>query len=48
MVIFIGPGGNTSQRISLEHILSATQAQNFTVDRVFLEKPKWIDYEYEF
>ncbi|KDR82405.1 hypothetical protein GALMADRAFT_237699 [Galerina marginata CBS 339.88] len=43
-----GPGGNTSARIPLEHILSSKQAQDFTVDKVFLERPKWIDSEYLF
>ena len=41
-----GPGGNTSERISLEHILTRQEANNFTIDKVFLERPKWIDYEY--
>ncbi|KAK0239561.1 pectin lyase-like protein [Armillaria nabsnona] len=40
------PGGNTSSRISLEHILTIKEAQNFTVDRVFLERPSWIDSSY--
>ncbi|KAJ7591378.1 pectin lyase-like protein [Mycena floridula] len=43
-----GPGGNVSQRIPLEHILTAEEASNFTVERVFLEKPKWIDSTYLF
>ncbi|KAK0482590.1 pectin lyase-like protein [Armillaria novae-zelandiae] len=41
-----GPGGNTSSRISLEHILTSKEAQNFTVDKVFLEHPPWIDFSY--
>ncbi|TBU46272.1 pectin lyase-like protein [Dichomitus squalens] len=41
-----GPGGNTSARIPLEHILTKEEAKNFTVDKVFLECPKWIDFEY--
>ncbi|PPQ99475.1 hypothetical protein CVT26_014291 [Gymnopilus dilepis] len=44
----MGPGGNTSQRIPLEHILTSEQAKSFTVDKVFLEHPKWIDYTYLF
>ncbi|KAH9480216.1 putative pectinesterase/pectinesterase inhibitor 7 [Psilocybe cubensis] len=43
-----GPGGNTSARIPLEHILTAEQAKDFTIDKVFLEHPKWIDFEYLF
>jgi len=43
-----GPGGNTSARIPLEHILTAEQATDFTIDKVFLEPPKWIDLEYLF
>ncbi|PPQ88402.1 hypothetical protein CVT25_011281 [Psilocybe cyanescens] len=43
-----GPGGNTSARIALEHILTAEQAKNFTIDKVFLEHPKWIDSTYLF
>ncbi|KAF7332541.1 Carbohydrate esterase family 8 protein [Mycena kentingensis (nom. inval.)] len=43
-----GPGGNTSSRAPIEHILTATQARNFTVDKVFLERPTWIDFEYIF
>ncbi|EJF60997.1 pectin lyase-like protein [Dichomitus squalens LYAD-421 SS1] len=41
-----GPGGNTSARIPLEHILTKEEAKNFTVEKVFLERPKWIDFEY--
>ncbi|KAJ6584525.1 carbohydrate esterase family 8 protein [Mycena capillaripes] len=43
-----GPGGNTSQRVAIEHILTATQAKTFTIDGVFLEHPKWIDFGYLF
>ncbi|KAJ7872136.1 pectin lyase-like protein [Mycena olivaceomarginata] len=45
-----GPGGNTSQRVPIEHKLTAAQVQSldFTVDGVFLEHPKWIDFEYLF
>ncbi|KAF8891513.1 pectin lyase fold/virulence factor [Mucidula mucida] len=38
--------GNTSARLDIEHILSEEEAQVFTVDKVFLEHPAWIDYEY--
>ena len=41
-----GPGGNTSSRIPLEHILAKQEAANFTIDEVFLERPKWIDFDY--
>ncbi|KAK0211229.1 pectin lyase-like protein [Desarmillaria ectypa] len=41
-----GPGGNTSSRISLEHILTIDEAQTFMVDTVFLERPSWIDHSY--
>ncbi|KAF9483363.1 pectin lyase-like protein [Pholiota conissans] len=43
-----GPGGNTSMRIPLEHILTKEQAKDFTIDKVFLEPPKWIDQTYLF
>ncbi|EIW52368.1 carbohydrate esterase family 8 protein [Trametes versicolor FP-101664 SS1] len=41
-----GPGGNTSARIPLEHVLTDEEARAFTVDKVFLGWPQWIDYEY--
>ncbi|TFK93312.1 carbohydrate esterase family 8 protein [Polyporus arcularius HHB13444] len=41
-----GPGGNTSARIPLEHVLTKQEAGNFTIDKVFLERPKWIDFDY--
>jgi hypothetical protein len=41
-----GPGANTSSRVPIEHILTAEQAADFTVAKVFLEQPKWIDYGY--
>ncbi|KAI8986175.1 pectin lyase-like protein [Trametes punicea] len=41
-----GPGGNTSARIPLEHILTSQEARNFALDKVFLGRPSWIDYEY--
>ncbi|KAJ7727392.1 carbohydrate esterase family 8 protein [Mycena metata] len=43
-----GPGGNTSQRVAIEHQLTAAQAKPFTLDGVFLEHPKWIDFNYLF
>ncbi|KAJ3751545.1 pectin lyase-like protein [Lentinula detonsa] len=43
-----GPGGNTSNRVSIEHLLTAEQAKDFTIDSVFLEHPTWIDYDYQF
>ncbi|KAF9005530.1 pectin lyase-like protein [Cyathus striatus] len=44
----LGPGGNTTARIPLEHLLTADQAKNFTIDKVFLEHPGWIDFSYKF
>ncbi|ETW82114.1 carbohydrate esterase family 8 protein [Heterobasidion irregulare TC 32-1] len=41
-----GPGGNTTARISLEHILSSAEANDFTIKEVFLGQPRWIDFEY--
>ncbi|KAJ3900487.1 carbohydrate esterase family 8 protein [Lentinula edodes] len=41
-----GPGGDTSSRLSIEHLLTAEQVQEFTVHGVFLEHPSWIDYGY--
>jgi len=43
-----GPGGDTSDRIPLEHILTAEEASDFTLDKVFLEHPEWIDFDYLF
>ncbi|KAA1473851.1 pectin lyase-like protein [Dentipellis sp. KUC8613] len=43
-----GPGGNTTSRISLEHILNSKEAKDFTVQKVFLEAPQWIDFKYSF
>ncbi|KII86936.1 carbohydrate esterase family 8 protein [Plicaturopsis crispa FD-325 SS-3] len=41
-----GPGGNTSSRVPSDHILSAADARNFTIDRVFSGRPQWIDFDY--
>ncbi|OJT02189.1 hypothetical protein TRAPUB_7304 [Trametes pubescens] len=41
-----GPGGNTSARIPLEHVLTDEEARAFTVDKLFLGRPEWIDHEY--
>ncbi|KAI0683093.1 pectin lyase-like protein [Earliella scabrosa] len=41
-----GPGGDTSGRIPLEHFLDKKDASNFTIEKVFLERPKWIDRDY--
>ncbi|KAF9221521.1 carbohydrate esterase family 8 protein [Gyrodon lividus] len=41
-----GPGANNSARVPIEHILDSAETENFTIEGVFLEKPKWIDYEY--
>ncbi len=40
-----GPGGNTAKRVS-DHILNDEQASEFTIEAVFLETPKWIDFDY--
>jgi len=41
-----GPGAKLDQRVSADHILTDMQALNFTVDKVFLGKPSWIDFTY--
>ncbi|KAF8524973.1 pectin lyase-like protein [Gautieria morchelliformis] len=41
-----GPGANNAQRVPVEHFLSDTEAENFTLEKVFLERPQWIDFEY--
>ncbi|EGN98154.1 carbohydrate esterase family 8 protein [Serpula lacrymans var. lacrymans S7.3] len=41
-----GPGANMSARVSIEHVLDTSEARNFTIDGVFLERPQWIDYDY--
>jgi len=41
-----GPGGNTTARVPIDHILTPSQARYFTLERVFLERPRWIDFEY--
>ncbi|PPR05376.1 hypothetical protein CVT24_007990 [Panaeolus cyanescens] len=43
-----GPGGNVSARLPLEHILTTAQSKDFTIEKVFLERPKWIDFSYVF
>ncbi|THH03857.1 hypothetical protein EW146_g10327 [Bondarzewia mesenterica] len=43
-----GPGGNTTTRVAVEHIITPEEAKIFTVDGVFLERPSWIDFEYEY
>ena len=40
-----GPGSNTSERVS-DHLLTDTEAKDFTIDKVFLESPRWIDFDY--
>jgi hypothetical protein len=32
--------------VPIEHILDAKQAGDFTVDKVFLGRPGWIDHTY--
>ena len=41
-----GPGANITGRAPIEHFLTDRQAKDYTIDKVFLEKPKWIDFEY--
>ncbi|KAF8588559.1 carbohydrate esterase family 8 protein [Ramaria rubella] len=41
-----GPGANKTGRVAIEHFLDKKEAQNFTVEKVFLERPKWIDFDY--
>ncbi|KAI0345642.1 pectin lyase-like protein [Trametopsis cervina] len=42
-----GPGGNTSARVS-DHILTQSETESFTLEEVFLGKPLWIDFDYQF
>ena len=39
----LGPGSNASQRVS-DHVLDDEQAKAFAVEKVFLERPAWIDF----
>jgi len=41
-----GPGAELDQRVSADHILTDVEASNFTVDKVFLGRPTWIDFSY--
>ncbi|KAK7689841.1 hypothetical protein QCA50_006480 [Cerrena zonata] len=43
-----GPGGNTTARVPIEHLLTNEAARDFTIEKVFLETPKWIDFEYKY
>ncbi|KAK7048001.1 carbohydrate esterase family 8 protein [Favolaschia claudopus] len=45
-----GPGGNISARVPIEHLLTQPQVEtlDLTIDGVFLEHPKWIDFGYLF
>ncbi|KAF8843253.1 hypothetical protein BDN67DRAFT_964632 [Paxillus ammoniavirescens] len=43
--IIAGPGGNNIARVPVEDILDSADTENLTVEGVFLEKAKWIDYE---
>ncbi|KAF8073470.1 carbohydrate esterase family 8 protein [Lyophyllum atratum] len=42
-----GAGGNTSARIPLEHLLTAAEAQQFTLQKI-MGRPSWIDSGYLF
>lgn len=41
-----GPGGGTSARVSQDHILTSEEAENFTLEKVFVGTPAWIDFSY--
>ncbi|KAJ3552755.1 hypothetical protein NM688_g3987 [Phlebia brevispora] len=41
-----GPGGNTTLRAS-DHILDYQQSRAFTIEEVFHERPRWIDFAYQ-
>ncbi|KZT28756.1 carbohydrate esterase family 8 protein [Neolentinus lepideus HHB14362 ss-1] len=41
-----GPGANYIGREPYEHFLTDAEAASFTVEKVFLEQPEWIDYSY--
>jgi len=43
-----GAGGAGGARIKQDHILTAEEAENFTIDKVFLSQPGWVDFEYLF
>ncbi|KAF9265315.1 pectin lyase-like protein [Marasmius fiardii PR-910] len=43
-----GPGGNVSDRISIEHFLTPDEVKEFTLDSVFLGRPSWVDFDYKF
>lgn len=42
----LGPGYVQSKRLAAEHILNATEANSFTVDKMFNGKPSWVDWSY--
>ncbi|GLB45534.1 putative pectinesterase [Lyophyllum shimeji] len=42
-----GPGGNMTARIPIEHILTAEESEEFTLQKI-LGRPEWIDFEYLF
>lgn len=41
-----GPGGNVSERVPIEHILTAQEAKAFDIENVFRGRPGWVDFEY--
>ncbi|KAG2131809.1 carbohydrate esterase family 8 protein [Suillus clintonianus] len=43
-----GPGASTTKRVAQDHILSSAQAAAFTVEKVFVGTPAWIDFNYEY
>lgn len=44
-----GLGGNLTDRVAAEHFLTKSEVEaSFTLEKVFLEPPKWIDYTYTY
>ncbi|KAJ7230684.1 pectin lyase fold/virulence factor [Mycena pura] len=42
-----GPGFNASARVSFDHLLTVKEArQNFTIEKIFGERPDWVDWEF--
>lgn len=43
-----GGAGAGGARIKQDHILTAEEAEKFTIDKVFFGQPRWVDFEYLF
>jgi pectin methylesterase-like acyl-CoA thioesterase len=41
-----GEGYDAAKRLPATHILTAEQAKEFTVEKVFGGKPRWVDWSY--